>query len=150
MEKISHIVRGSARVASTDLKSSAPLRPGTPSFGRPVGESPSATQATPSTASRAAALQAELNEQRKPGGGDPVVQQMADQFFMSRVRGGEGESIVPGVPRSKTTESGAVRAQAEDSGGELESVFGDLKSDDSIEAPRRGYTPKGTFVDVRA
>lgn len=37
MEKISRILPSNPRVQAVDLKSSAPVRPGTPQFGRPVG-----------------------------------------------------------------------------------------------------------------
>jgi hypothetical protein len=39
MEKISRILPSSARVQSTDLSAAAPVRPGTPTFGRAVGVS---------------------------------------------------------------------------------------------------------------
>jgi hypothetical protein len=35
MDKISGIIPGSSRVTSVDMKDSSPVRPGTPSFGRP-------------------------------------------------------------------------------------------------------------------
>lgn len=39
MDKISGIIPGSARVTAVDLKEASPVRPGTPSFGRPEGVS---------------------------------------------------------------------------------------------------------------
>ena len=39
MQKISGIIPGNRRVTSVDLNSSNPIRPGQPSFGRPVGRS---------------------------------------------------------------------------------------------------------------
>lgn len=39
MEKISGILPQTARVASVDMKEAAPIRPGTPSFGRPESTS---------------------------------------------------------------------------------------------------------------
>lgn len=116
MEKISHIVRGNSRVASTDLKNAAPVRPGTPSFGRPVGESTAVNTNATSTAARAVAMHNEMQERKKVGGPDEVVQQMADQFFMTRIT-------------------------APVDGPEV---------DEQPEAPKKAYTPRGSFVDVRA
>lgn len=132
MEKISRIVRGNSRVASTDLKSSAAVRPGTPSFGRPVGESTTASASATSTATRAVALHNEMLDKKKSGG-DQVVQHMADQFFMTRIaRPGE---------QSETLEQQPVLAAQEP---DDESV-----SDQVSEQPT-GYKPRGSFVDVRA
>jgi len=39
MEKISHIVPGSSRVTSVDIKNERPVRASAPSFGAPVSES---------------------------------------------------------------------------------------------------------------
>ncbi|NJL24705.1 MAG: hypothetical protein HC902_05740, partial [Calothrix sp. SM1_5_4] len=85
MEKISNIVRGNARVASVDLKGGTAVRPGAPSYGRPVGESTGNPPKEGTTASRAIAAQNEMNEQRRIGK-DQIVEHLADQFFMSRVR----------------------------------------------------------------
>ncbi len=82
MEKISGIVKGSARVSSVDLKSAAPLRSGTPSFGRPVAESTQLNTSGPTTAQKAVALHKELAEKRKATDQPQIVQNMADNFFM--------------------------------------------------------------------
>lgn len=126
MEKISHIVRGNSRVASTDLKNAAPVRPGTPSFGRPVGESTAVNTNATSTAARAVAMHNEMQERKKVGGPDEVVQQMADQFFMTRI-------ARPQDPAEPTV--APVDGPAED---------------EQPEAPKKAYTPRGSFVDVRA
>jgi hypothetical protein len=141
MEKISNIVRGSSRVASTDLKSSAPLRPGTPSFGRAVAESQVAQREQHqalaaergTTASRAVALHNEM-EQKRNGGKDAVVAQMADSFFMTRIRRPEPEedSAIPGATASER--EGDLSAEAIDEG---------------VKQPS-GFKPRGTYVNVQA
>lgn len=134
MEKISNIVRGSSRVASTDLKSAPAVRPGAPSFGRPVGESPSAPERAGTTASRAVALHSEM-EQKRANSKDGVVAEMADQFFMSRIRrpDDEGEGAIPGV-------DGKERGEDEVSANAVE---GELKQPS-------GFKPRGSYVDVHA
>jgi hypothetical protein len=140
VEKISHIVRGSPRVASVDLKNAPAVRPGTPSYGRPIGESPASPERTLSTASRAAALQTQLSEHRHSDN-DRVVQQMADQFFMSRIRRPQEEhEFAPS----------RFEASAADSDMELgEAHTASAESPDAAQQPE-GYKPRGSYVDVRA
>ncbi len=128
MEKISQIVRGNSRVSSADLKNAAPVRPGAPSFGRPVGESTAVSHSPVSTAARAAALHAEITEQRRAHGPDKIVQQMSDQFFMSRIRRPE-EDV--------ETVSPDARMEAE------------MAEAPEMEEPVE-YTPRGSYIDVRA
>ncbi len=70
MDKISQIVSSSPRVGSADAKNAPAVRPGVPSFGRPVGESPrfSHNDEELSTAQRAGLLRSDLDEQRKTPG----------------------------------------------------------------------------------
>lgn len=146
MEKISGIVRSNSRVASTDLKSSSSVRPGMPSFGRPVGESTQANVNTETTASRAVALHNELLAKKKTGG-DQVVQQMADSFFMTRIARPPEEPETSDVqaiaaPRPDTTEVSEV-ASTDDL------VVSKAKSEDEEDKQPVGYKPRGTYVDVR-
>ena len=136
MEKISRIVRGNSRVASTDLKSSAAIRPGMPSFGRPVGESTNVAASGGSTAEKAVALHNEMLAKKKPGGEDQVVQQMADQFFLTR------------IARPEPAAEGDVRSTAASS-EDVEDAIQPAK-DELAEAPAKKYTPRGSYVDVRA
>jgi len=132
MEKISRIVRGNSRVASTDLKSAAAVRPGMPSFGRPVGESTSAMSSSTTTAAKAVALHNEMLD-RKKSGGDQVVQQMADQFFMTRIA--RPEEQMGDVQQPQPVAAAPIEPN--------ESV------EEVAEQPK-GYKPRGSFVDVRA
>ncbi len=134
MEKISSIVRGSPRTASVDLKSASAVRPGALGFGRPVGESSLTTPKEGTTAQRAVALQAELAEKRAMGP-DKVIQQMADQFFMSRIRRPEeAREVAAASPVEQ-------KVQAE----EAQELF---VSEDEHAQPN-GYVPRGSYVDVR-
>lgn len=144
MEKISNIVRGNSRVASTDLKSSGAVRPGALSFGRPIGESPQGAESRLSTAEKAVSLQNDLVEARKAHTQDRMVADIADSFFMTRIRRPEDQVAAPAAP-SKAKISTA-RAEAEDaidelSGGQQEAV--------EIGQPQ-GFVPRGSYVNVRA
>lgn len=145
MEKISRIVRGNSRVTSTDLKSAAAARPGMPNFGRPVGESTTAVSSPTTTAARAVAIHNEMLEKKKTGG-DQVVQQMADAFFETRVRrpleGQPGDVQAGPVERPEGAHTPAPDG---------DSIVGATAAPpEEIEDQPRGYTPRGSFVDVRA
>lgn len=140
MEKISQIVRGNSRVGSVDLKSSPALRPGVPSFGRPMGESLSGLDKSESTASRAAAIQNELNEIKRSHSQDRVMDDVSNQFFMSRMRRPE-ETVKTTAPNVVNVPS-AVESE----------LPTEIKMTDAMdsEGPQpMGFTPRGTFVDVR-
>lgn len=141
MEKISHIVRGNARVSSVDLKSGQAARPGAPAFGRPVGESPAPSNREETTASRAVAIQQEMAEQKKQAATDKekMVAQMADNFFMSRMRR-------PVEPVSTK----APEVSAKDVDTDAVNVDGGVGDSDEVNVPPKGYTPRGSYVNVRA
>lgn len=137
MEKISRVVRGSARVASTDLKNAAPVRPGAPSFGRPIGESTAANPSATSTAAKAVAIHKEMEEAKKARADGAIVQQMADQFFMNRMRKEDEVQAAPEV-------SAPVHSAPADEDG------GEVSGDPTLGDPPKGFKPRGSFVDVRA
>lgn len=144
MEKISRIVRGNSRVASTDLKSSAAVRPGAPSFGRPVGESTAANASPTTTAARAVAIHNEMLDKKKTGG-DQVVQAMADSFFMTRIaRPMEEQPVNAPAEPGEIVEVGVEAPEAPRTD---ELVMRNEEVD--VEQPR-GYKPRGSYVDVRA
>lgn len=145
MEKISRIVRGNSRVAATDLKQAAPVRPGAPDFGRPVGNSTPAPLNRESTAQKAVAIQNEMNLAKKQAAEDRTIQRMADEFFMSKIRRPEPEPVhaeiitAPDVAPIKPADGqpAPIKAASPDEA-------------DEAEPPRKQpYTPRGSFVDVR-
>src|ERR1700733_4595283 len=81
MDKISQIVGGSARVGSGDAKSAPPVRPGTPTFGRSVGESPHANHSEMSTAERVGQIRSDLAEQKRMRAESKIATDMNEQFF---------------------------------------------------------------------
>jgi hypothetical protein len=143
MEKISNIVRGNARVAAADVKSAGAVRPGALAFGRPIGESPEVTGRSETTAERAGHLQSAMTEARKARSNDRVVAEMADQFFMTRVRRPEEQVAAPVSPRAKISRQEAD-AEAPDE------VAGDGEAEALEAAQPQGFVPRGSYVNVKA
>lgn len=146
MEKISRIVRGNSRVASVDLKNAAPVRPGTPGFGRPVGESTTVNSRGTSTADRALAIHKEMNERKMANTEQTVVQNLAEKFFMERMRHPQLEDVVaPGIGQAPSLEVEApVEAAAPSDEAEVS------EPPESVTPPEQRYTPRGSYIDVRA
>jgi len=137
VEKISGIVRANSRVTTADNKNAAPARTGMPTFGRPPGESTPVTTKTTSTASRAVALHNGITEAKKAISQERVIQQMADEFFMSRAR-----------PDTPVQESISVPVRADAASAE-ESVVAEVEAQE-VEVPDRDYTPRGSYLNVHA
>ena len=88
MDKISGIIPSSPRLQSVDLRDAAPVRPGTPSFGRPEGVSSLSTAnmpkfEVPTTAQRAGGIQMQqmdwrTKDQFKAG----IAAELSNRFFM--------------------------------------------------------------------
>jgi hypothetical protein len=147
VEKISQIVRGSPRVASVDLKNSAPVRSGTPSFGRPVMESSGPTDRSMSTAQKAVAIHNEMLEQKKVLAGDHTMQAMADNFFLTRVRKPDDAQPAVGgeMPAPGAVKAAAAPSLTEEAEGAEEGV--QAPAEELLEAK---YTPRGSFINVHA
>lgn len=83
MEKISGILSSSPRVSSVDLKSSLPVRPGVPSFGRPQGEVTQVRMDGRTTAEKAVAEHMKLQDKRR---GEEfhseIARDLSHQFFI--------------------------------------------------------------------
>ncbi|MGZ3721311.1 MAG: hypothetical protein ACXVA9_00190 [Bdellovibrionales bacterium] len=142
MEKISNIVRGNSRVASVDLKSAGAVRPGALTFGRPVGESPQVMDRGETTASKVTNLQNEMNEAKKQRSDDRVATQMADSFFMTRIRRPDDEIAAPAVPKTKLSAKASVETEA------IDEISGEEQSGVEIAQPS-GFVPRGSYVNVR-
>jgi hypothetical protein len=145
MEKISRIVSGNARVAAVDMKNAAPVRPGTPSFGRPLGESTMSQAKGLSTADRAVALHKEMNELRMANTHHTIAQNMADRFFMNRLR-----QPAPEVPMDHVSMSAMGGSEQVETDGptSFNEDVEDLVEPMLPESPT--YTPRGSFLDVQA
>lgn len=145
MEKISSIVRGNARVSSADAKGSTAVRPGAPSFGRPMGESSGGPAPTETTAARAVAIHNEMNEAKKLRTQDNTVVALADQFFMSRIRRPDDEVsvVVPSAPQKAIAKPLPVEQLPESDVDAPEMEAGEI-------AQPAGFVPRGSYVNVHA
>lgn len=138
MEKISGILPKSARVSSVDMKDSAPVRPGTPAFGRPEGVSSLREAAIGQTASRAAKTHSErMDWKTKDLQQAAMARELSDVFFRSRASQPE---VVDQTPQG-------VEPVANYSSELAPSITS--TTDSSSEAPTELY-PRGSFLDVQA
>ena len=95
MEKISGILPSSRRVSSVDLQNAAPIRPGTPTFGRPIGISTLAPELVGLTTAQKALSEFDMQMEPKKSM-DPnanIVQTMSDNFFMKRTTQAPQEGV---------------------------------------------------------
>ncbi|MCB0411529.1 MAG: hypothetical protein KDD22_03335 [Bdellovibrionales bacterium] len=133
MEKISGIVPQSKRVTAVDLRNAPPVRPGTPTFGRPVGISTALDLSKPTTAEVAVAKHQELIDRRKQvAQGPELIEDMTNRFFMHK------KTSAPEVEPTL----GAVEP--------VEVAPLDLSAIEAESQESRELTPPGTYLDVVA
>lgn len=126
--------------------SSAPaVRPGTPSFGRPVGVSTTGEKSLLTTAQRAMVEQNKMMEDRKSSAVMPdIVADMADRFFLQKT------VAAPAPPAPEATRPIEMAPQPEagrsDEREWEDSTFRSEEKDDSSNE----YVPPGTYLDVSA
>ena len=128
MQKISRIVPGSPRVSGVDMKSASAVRPGTPSFGRPVGESTEIARGNLTTAQKAVNAREEMDARRKLGEQPEIVKNLTEQFFLQKASGPDTRSTV------ELINDGV---------------------EDGVEVPvqpmnRKEFVPPGSYLDVEA
>lgn len=156
MEKISGIVPASRRVSSVDMKNSAPVRPGTPTFGRPVGVSTLSEASKPTTAELAIAKQKEMMDKRMPQDRGPeVIQDMADRFFMQKQSKAEAvndfDLNVGWMPEAKSNPAGFKSEVPAVLLPPMETVDEQLTaSPEDMPEAEREFTPPGSYLDVVA
>jgi hypothetical protein len=130
-----------------------------PSFGRPIGESTAVNTSGMTTAARAVALHNEILEGKKSRPGEDVIQSMADNFFISRMRRPDELSApsleLPGTleptPSTGAPPMGAVPAAARKGGMPTESATAPKEKDlTKLNEEEKQFTPRGSFVDVQA
>lgn len=144
MEKISGILPKSARVSSVDMKDSAPVRPGTPSFGRPEGVSSLREAAIGQTASRATKIQSErMDWKTKDMQQAAMARELSDNFFRSRVAQPEIAESMGSVSEPVAIYNAEAVTYAPISG------LANVDNEAATEAPSELY-PRGSFIDVQA
>lgn len=171
MEKISGILHGSPRLMSVDMKEAAPIRPGTPSFGRPQGVSSLkdvSNEIGMSTAQRAINVQDEMSEWRaKDAKHAALAADISDRFFGRKAEVDErpierpivelGASPLRGFERSvesrpagfKTDRIGGLRAASVSTPAAramIEDFDQEAEEPMELEQPE-GIYPRGSFID---
>lgn len=179
MEKISGIIPKSPRVSAVDLKESAPVRPGTPSFGRLEGANALRDNPTQgeSTARRSNAIrEQQIDWRSKETRQAAIASDMSEKFFMKGpppaaeavVRPGAGEPEVRdvetrslGAPRSnstpvvskpagfKTNDTGSFAAASARPDIAFKAAPAALDEEPMLAQPE-GLFPKGFFIDRTA
>jgi hypothetical protein len=138
MEKISSILPKSARVSSVDMKEVAPVRPGTPSFGRPEGVSALRDAGIGQTAAKASKIHAErMDWKSKDLSQAAMARELSENFFKSRLGQNEINEAEP-AEVSRESEMGDGLSNVPTSMNEM-----------TVEAPKELY-PRGSFIDVQA
>ncbi len=144
MEKISGILKPSNRVTSVDMKEAAPIRPGTPSFGRPEGTS-SLRDRTKSADGLGASQEAHatmMHWRTKEGNNTRAVGEIADRFFSANKKEVMKSINVQAPERPVIGEADVEREPA----SEMAPFENPLH-----EEPADGeYYPKGSFINVSA
>lgn len=136
MEKISGIISPSARLKSTDLQNSPPVRPGAPDFGRPLGEVTLAQRKDLTTAQKANMLREQMIEDKKRHKEQQMVEDLTNRFFMNQI---DQRAITPGETHME------IPIQIE----EMEDQSGEASFDDLSQEEMK-YMPKGYYLDRSA
>lgn len=152
MEKISGIVPKSARVQAVDLKNSAPVRPGMPTFGRPVGTSTPINRDAKTTAERAVETHRQLQDARRSDEWkSEIARDLADKFFKNKTQMATPQtpSIGAGAPVASAPEGvevdDVVEAAPEAEVGRGSPVVTSPGPDADLDAPE-----VGRYLDVTA
>jgi hypothetical protein len=163
VDKISGILPSSARVASVDMKEAAPVRPGTPAFGRPEGASALRDAKLGQTAGRAAQLSREqLDWRSKDMQNAATVRELSDRFFKGNDKPAHDQTIenVTEVEMNRGATASArpsrpagfdIDALDRTTGSAAYAGASAIESSmDGAASQPDGLHPPGSFIDVRA
>lgn len=148
MDKISGIIPSSPRLQAVDLKDSAPVRPGTPTFGRPEGVSSLKVAAiptfdVPTTAQRGMGAHQELMDWRsKDQRHAQMAAELSNRFFMKPDRTAQAQQqqqvdVTNGAGAYAGLPVGLVAVESRPTG---------FKTDE-LSAPRSTIRPPAPIVD---
>jgi hypothetical protein len=143
VQKISGILPSTPRIASVDMNESSAMRPGGPSFGRPVGVSELSSRGDVkiSTAQIAGQRHDELLGLRSKELRDAdSVKRLSDGFFMKRVQ----PEIEDGQRDSKIDDQAEVAA---DQVSSVPRLFRDPESGEMVD---RAVLPPGSYLNISA
>ena len=98
MQKLSGILPSSARITSVDMRGSGAARPGSPSYGRPVGESNLEKNAIVRHAHRALKRHREMVDARSQVQvNSDIVKNLSDGFFKSHAQKATENAVVNSI-----------------------------------------------------
>lgn len=163
MDKISGILPSSSRVASVDMKEANPVRPGTPSFGRPEGASALRDAKLGTTASRAAGISREqLDWRSKDMQNAATVRELADNFFKGNQKSANDQTIEKVTDFEMNRGSTGATKASKPTGFDIDALDRTTGSAayagasaiesamDETSSQPDGLHPRGSFIDVRA
>lgn len=151
MEKISSIVPRSKRVAGTDLASASAVRPGAPSYGRPIGASTSGIKDQMTTAQKAVAEQQRMQDARKASALTPdLVEDMTNRFFLQRMTSAPSEAPSIGLQPALPQVAGPIVAAPPEEEVIVEDPASAPERIEEITNPTEEYVPVGSYIDVNA
>lgn len=138
MEKISSILPTSPRVKKVDLSDAAPVRPGTPTFGRPVGANAVKDRLTISEQAKDIAFQETLGKiDPKEARGVRIAEKLTQKFFENGMA-----KDIKSRPASEQTYDRQTEIQDE--------VAGVVPQVDILPAKEKGETSMKEKLDVIA
>lgn len=143
MQKISGILPSTPRIASVDMNEGSAMRPGGPSFGRPVGVSELSSRGDVkiSTAQIAGQRHEELLGMRSKELRDAEsVKRLSDSFFMKRVQ----PEIEVGQRESEVDDQTEL---ADDQDSTVPRLFRDPESGEMVD---RAVLPPGSYLNISA
>ncbi len=145
MEKISGILKPSHRVTSVDMKEAAPIRPGTPSFGRPEGTS-SLRDRNNSVDGAGASQEAHstmMHWRSREGNNTRAVGEIADRFFSANKKEVMKPISMQAPDRPVIGEADVDREPASNEVVPFENPLREEPADGE-------YYPKGSFINAVA
>lgn len=145
MEKISGILKPSNRVTSVDMKEAAPIRPGTPSFGRPEGTSAlrDRNKVVDGMSAGSEAHATMMHWRAKEGNNARAVGEIADRFFGANNREVMKSINVQAPERPQIGEADVDREPASNEVVPFENPLHEEPIDGE-------YYPKGSFLNAVA
>ena len=138
MEKISGIVPTSPRINAVDMREAAPVRPGTPTFGRPEGVSTLRSEAPLTTVQKGElALKNQLDWKSKDEQHAAFAAEISNRFFMKNIKPAQTDEVSLEADEALNTAPMAAP---------IESIAANERDETSVPL---GLYPKGSFIDYQ-
>ena len=127
MQKISGILPSSARITTVDLKEAGTARPGSPSWGRPSGESNLKANSIVRSAHRALNRHNELMDVRsKDHMQAEIARRMSENFFKTKAQMAAEKALVDSIRMEQALELNRAPVVDIPAEGSIDSEFSDV------------------------